>query len=282
MDDLLRVDDLTIETFRFGVSRMIPEMTQVAVATRKNENVHERDNAARRKFLYHLSRADYRRDFGSKYRRPGIFARSLAFLMKLIPKFGPLKALDYKDPTPQTEDLYFKSMNEVVDQYHRLLQQVEAGQLAFSNRNLDTGELTRAGQYRLGDEAYGELIRRLAKNHFAHLTPALRANVLEYCASGPTQNVIKGGKRHETEAALRLLREQASPPEPASRRDQGPSETTPERARFPGGSLTTRGEIEWFFGDPWPKNSDELQSGSIQCAGPIAFRYPDGHFCCLR
>jgi len=36
------------------------------------------------------------------------------------------------------------------------------------------------------------LIRRLAKNHFAHLTPALRANVLEYCASGPTQNVIKG------------------------------------------------------------------------------------------
>ncbi len=207
MDELLRAEDLTIGTFRFAVSRVIPEMTQVAVATHKSENVRERDDPARRQFLYHLSRADYQRDFGSRYRRPGIFARFLAFLLKLIPNFGALKTLGYKKPAPRTEDLYFKSMNEVVEQYRRLVKEAGTEQWSFPDRNLDTGELARAGEYRLGDEAYGKLIRRLAKNRFAHLTPDLRSNILEYCASGPIQNIIKH-KRRETKAALTMLKMQ--------------------------------------------------------------------------
>jgi hypothetical protein len=182
-------------------------MTQVAVATHESEDVRERNNAARKKFLYHLSRADYQRDFGSRYRRPGIFARFLAFLLKLIPNFGALKTLGYKNPTPQTEDLYFKSMNEVMEQYRRWVREAGADQRSFPDRNLDTGELARSGEYRLADEAYGKLIRRLAKNRFAHLTPDLRSNILQYCSSGPTQNILKH-KRRETEAALRMLKVQ--------------------------------------------------------------------------
>jgi len=213
MDDLLPVEDLTIGTFRFGVSRVIPEMTQVAVATRENADVREHDNAARKKFLYHLSRADYQKHFGTRYRRPGIFARLLAFLLKLIPNFGALRALGYKNPTPQTEDLYFKSMNDVVEQYRRLVNQAETEQFSFPNRNLDTGELVKAGEYRLGDEAYGELVRRLAKSQFAHLTDSLRSNILDYLGSGPTVNVLKR-KRHETEEALGLMRTQVPRSEP--------------------------------------------------------------------
>src|SRR5205085_9425256 len=37
-DDLLKTEDLTIGSFRFGVSRVVPEMTQVALATRQHEN----------------------------------------------------------------------------------------------------------------------------------------------------------------------------------------------------------------------------------------------------
>lgn len=222
MDDLLPVQDLTIGTFRFGVSRVIPEMTEVAVATRESADIHEHDNAARKKFLYHLSRADYQKQFGSKYRRPGIFARFLALLLKLIPNFGALRTLGYKNPTAQTEDLYFKSMNEVVERYHRLVKEAEAGRLSFPNLNLDTGEPARAGKYRLGDEAYGELLRRLAKGHFVHLRADLRSNVLEYCGSGPTQEILKK-KRRETQAALTMLKTQNTTSEPASEEiDVGP------------------------------------------------------------
>lgn len=212
IDDLLPVEDLTIGTFRFGVSRVIPEMTQVAVATRESADIREHDNAARKKFLYHLSRADYQKHFGTRYRRPGIFARFLAFLLKLIPNFGALRALGYKNPTAQTEDLYFKSMNDVVEHYHRLVMQAETDQLSFADRNLDTGEMVKAGKYRLADEAYGELIRRLAKSRFAYLTGPLRSNILDYLGSGSTVYVMRK-KRHETEAALALLKTQVAPAE---------------------------------------------------------------------
>jgi Zinc dependent phospholipase C len=206
LDELLHYDDLSIETYRFAVSRVIPEMTQVAVATRKDKIQVEKNDAALREFRYHLSRADYERDFGSKYHKPGIFARILGFLLGLIPKFGPLKSLEYRDPTAQTEDLYFKSMDNVVDQYHRELEKLKASGPAFPNRNLDTGAPTRAGQYKLADETYSRLVRRLAQNHFRLTTPALRANIMNYFASGPVQNSIKPREWRGTETALQQLK----------------------------------------------------------------------------
>ena len=206
LDELLHFDDLTIETYRFAVRRVIPEMTQVALATRKDKIQVEKNDAARSEFLYDLSRADYERDFGSKYRKPGIAARMLGFFLKLIPKFGPFKSLGYRDPTAQTEDLYFKSMDNVVDQYHREVEKLEASRPAFPNRNLDTGAVTRAAQYKLADKTYSQLIRRLDHNHFALTTPALRANILNYFASGPAENNIKHREWRATQIALKHLK----------------------------------------------------------------------------
>ena len=206
LDELLHFDDLTIETYRFAVSRVIPEMTQVALATRKDKIKTEKNDAARRQFLYNLSRADYERDFGSKYRKPGIFARILALFLRLIPKFGPFKSLGYRDPTAQTEDLYFKSMDNVVAQYQRELKKIETTAPAFPNRNLDIGILTRAGDYELADETYSRLVRRLAHNHFRLTTPALRANILEYFAGGPVQQNRKSRDWEATKKALEELK----------------------------------------------------------------------------
>ncbi|HET9307734.1 MAG TPA: zinc dependent phospholipase C family protein [Candidatus Sulfotelmatobacter sp.] len=205
LDELLHFDDLTIETYRFSVSRVIPEMTQVALATRKDKIQVEKNDAARREFLLHLSRADYERDFGSKYRKPGIFARIVGFFLRMIPKFGPLRSLGYRDPTAQTEDLYFKSMDNVVDQYHREIEKLRGGAAGFPNRNLDTGAVTQAAEYKLADEAYSRLVRRLAHSHFALTTPALRANILAYFASGPAQNNIKPQEWQATQIAPQQL-----------------------------------------------------------------------------
>jgi hypothetical protein len=211
LDELLHFDDLTIETYRFAVSRVIPEMTQVALATRKDKIQVEKNDAARNEFLYDLSRADYERDFGSKYRKPGIVARILGLFLKLSPKIGLFKSLGYRDPTAQTEDRYFKSMDNVVDQYHREIQRLEVSRPAFPNRNLDTGAVVRAAQYKLADEAYGQLVRRLAHNHFALTTPALRANILNYFASGLAQNNIKRREWRATQIALKQLKAQTAP-----------------------------------------------------------------------
>ena len=206
VDDLLKAEDLTIGSFRFGVSRVIPEMTQVALATRQHENMPELNDQARKKFLYRLSRADYEKEFGAKYRRPGIFARILAFFLRVIPRFGPFKPLAYRDPTPQTEDLYFRSMNDVVDNYSRMVHEAATGDPNFPNRNLDTGDVTRAGDYKLTDEAYASLVRRLSKHRFANVTPALQANILKFFSIGPANRSLKKHKWRETQAALIALK----------------------------------------------------------------------------
>ncbi|HZU45573.1 MAG TPA: zinc dependent phospholipase C family protein [Terriglobales bacterium] len=205
MDKLLHWDDLTIETYRFTLAHVIPEMTQVALVLRK-DRVREIPDKARSEFLFHMSQADYERDFGAKYRRPGIFARIIAFFLRIIPKVGALHTLRYKNPTPRTEDAYFRSMDNVVVEFRRLMRQVESGDLHIPNRNLDTGRPTRAGLYSLADTTYSQLVRQIADQHFAHVTPALKENLLEFFASGPVNLSVKQKDWKKTKLALTELK----------------------------------------------------------------------------
>ncbi len=228
VDSLLKWDELTIGSYRFAVSRVIPEMTQVALATREHQ-ILEKNNKNKKQFLYHISRADYEKEFGAKYRKPGIFARILAFFLRLIPKFGPFKALAYKDPTPTTEDLYFRSMNEVVRRYHLLVQQVRNGDLSFANRNLDTGRAVQAGEYDLADKTYGQLARRLYEGDFVHLRPGLRTNLLAFFASGAAVRGIKKKDWKETQEAILALNNSKRRPDIGNQNgdpeNQGPEST---------------------------------------------------------
>jgi hypothetical protein len=213
---------LTIDTYRFGLSKVIPEMTKVAIANHKPASLPEKKDQARSLFLYHLSRADYEREFGKKYEKPGIFARILAWILKVIPKVGPFKSVKYRDPTPQTDDLYFRSMDKAVAEYHVRVQEANAGNLHLPERNLDTGASTKAGEYGLADLSYAELARRLAHGHFVHLTPSLRQDVLSFFASGPAQHGVNKKEWLETDKALAELKDF----KPASSAESGSKKRT--------------------------------------------------------
>ena len=60
-------------------------------------------------------------------REPGIGARILAFLFRILPKVGPLKALSFKPPTPQTEKFFQESFNKTMDGYRELLKEQTRG-----------------------------------------------------------------------------------------------------------------------------------------------------------
>jgi hypothetical protein len=167
---------------------------------------HEKEDSAKKEFLYHLSRTDYEREFGTKYRRPGIFARILGFLIRLIP-FGPTKILGYRTPTPEAEDHYFRSMDKAVAEYDELLARVNVGELDFPNRNFDTGRRTHRGDYALCDRTYLALLERLAKDRFRHLTPAVKADVLEFYSEPiPAVGALKPGDQEKLQKALAELK----------------------------------------------------------------------------
>src|SRR6202165_4747991 len=180
LKEVLTHEDLAVGSYRFAVSRLIPQMTQIALRTHKKDMMKETPNFAKRKFLYRLSRTDYEKEWGKDYTKPDFGTRVWSILLRYMPKIGPFKALAFNNPTPQTEDLYFKSINTTVDQYRIYLHQIGAGSLELVNCDFDTGKETKAAEYILTDEAYAKLLGQLAEHKFDRITPELRDNILDF------------------------------------------------------------------------------------------------------
>jgi len=180
LKDVLTHEDLAIGSYRFAVSRMIPQMTQIALRTHKKDLMKETPNFAKKKFLYRLSRSDYEKEWGKDYTKPDFGTRFWSMVLRFMPKIGPFKALAFNNPTAQTEDLYFKSINTTVDQYNLYLKEVASGSLKLANSDFDTGKPTRAAEYSLTDQTYAKLLSQLTARKFDLTSPDLRDNILNF------------------------------------------------------------------------------------------------------
>jgi hypothetical protein len=173
--------DLAVATYRHSVSGLIPEMTKVAWNLKKDDIQRATPGITEQKFLYHLSRASYAKNWKEKYQEPGFGTKVLAFFIRIIPKIGPFRTLSFRTPTPQTEKMFEASFNETIVNYGKLLeQQGKDDHLKLLNDNFDTGSVTGPGQYPLADKTYAELLEHLAKDHFAQVSPELRSALLSY------------------------------------------------------------------------------------------------------
>jgi hypothetical protein len=180
LKDVLTHEDLAVGSYRFAVGRMIPQMTQVALRTHKKDMMKENPTFAKKKFLYRLSRSDYEKEWGKDYTKPDFGTRFWSVVLRYMPKIGPFKALAFNNPTPQTEEMYFKSINTTVDQYRIYLKQVGAGTLELANCDFDTGKETRAAEYSLTDDTYAKLLGQLAERKFDLTSTDLRENILNF------------------------------------------------------------------------------------------------------
>src|ERR1051326_4689453 len=180
LKDVLAHEDLAIGSYRYAVSRMIPKMTQVALRTHKKDMMKESPSFAKKKFLYRLSRSDYEKEWGKDYKKDGFKTRLFAVLLRYMPKIGPFKALAFNSPTPQTGEMYFKSINTAVDRYRVFLEQVRTDSLELTNSDFDTGKETKAAEYSLTDESYAKLLSVLAKRKIDLTSPDLRENILSF------------------------------------------------------------------------------------------------------
>jgi hypothetical protein len=171
--------DLAIGSYRRAVGTILPAMTRVAWQLKKQEIRKDTPSATRKAFLYNLSRSSYEKDWGSTYQRPGIRSKILAFLLRLMPKVGPFRPLDFKRLTPETEKMYMASFNSTIERYRQLLSEQNAGSLKLPNENLDVGTSTGASKYTLTDAAYSQLLHRL-QGRYTELPPALRSDILAF------------------------------------------------------------------------------------------------------
>ena len=184
MKDIFMNVDLAIGTYRWSVSELIPEMTRQAWELKKDEITKEMPGMTRDKFRYRLPRRSFEKEWGKGYKKPGLSARALGFMLRVMPKVGPFKSLSFQPPTPETEKLLQTSFDVTVSRYREMLAGVERGRFDFEDQDLDTGRATRAGEYGLADKAYASLLHRLAGNKFANTTPELRDDILAFFGDG--------------------------------------------------------------------------------------------------
>ena len=206
LKDVLVSEEKVLNSYRRDVSKLIPKATRIAWHLKKDEIKDDIPDATKKKFLFNLSRANYEREWGKDYRKPSPGERFLAFLYKLIPKFGPLKILQFRTPTPQTEQMFEASFNATLDRYRELLTEVREGKLDLPNNNFDTGEKTGPGKYRLNDEAHAELLDKLAENKFVGATSEVKAELLRFFAEPDAPYATKRNAKAWTRVQTQLQR----------------------------------------------------------------------------
>ena len=221
LKNVLSNEDKVLGSYRHDVSQLLPKATRIAWSLKKNDILKDQPGITKRKFLYNLSRASYQKNWGKQYQPPTFGERFLAFLVRILPKIGPLKVLELKTPTPAAEKLFEASFNATLDRYKQLLSQAGAGQLDLPNDNFDTGAITGPGKYKLGDETQAKLLDGLAKQQFNGASPEIRAELLEFFGHPDAPYAMKRKPKDwaKVQAELEQLKNAPPPAAAASAND---------------------------------------------------------------
>src|SRR5215475_9910614 len=193
---LLVNEDRALNSYRHAVSDLLPRATRIAWQLKQDEIEKDQPGITKRKFLYSLKRANYEQEWGMDYQRPTFGDKCLAFLYLILPKFGPLRVLEFRTPTPETESMFEASFNDTLDHYRKLLrEQRETQSPELFNDNFDLGTTSAPGEYELNDEAHAKLLNKLSEQDFAGLTPEIRAELLGYFDAKDAQFKMKKDKK---------------------------------------------------------------------------------------
>jgi hypothetical protein len=213
LQSVLTNENQVLGSYRHDVSQLIPKATRIAWSLKEDEIRKDQPGITKKTFLYNISRSSYRKFWGKDYKSPGLGDRILAFLIRILPKIGPLKVLELKTPTPATERMFEDSFNASLARYRQLLDEVGANRLVLPDVNFDTGTLSAPGRYRLNDQTQAKLLDALAKQNFRNASPALRAEIEQYFADSPTHYSLGKNRKKWTrvQAELRELKNAPAP-----------------------------------------------------------------------
>jgi hypothetical protein len=207
LKDLFHTLDLSLASYRFSVSTVLPTLTKAAWSLKREEILKAQPTVSRKQFLFNIKRASFEKEWAAKYERPGIGARILAFVFRVVPKIGPFRGLAFKVPTPQVERMFEDSFDAAVKRNRQAMANADSasGRLRLSNRDLDTGRPVSPGEYVLTDRTYDKLLVKLSEKKFDGVTPELRQNILGFYAS------MKTPDPHGIDAQLAALKAYTPP-----------------------------------------------------------------------
>jgi zinc dependent phospholipase C len=180
LDDLFVNYDVAVNTYRWGFRSLIDEGTGIAWELYRQDIESLEPGIKREQFVQTMSRGDFIKEFGANFLEPSHLARLIAVFGNLVPNIGPLRRLPFKPLPDNVQQLYFRAFRNASEQYLKEIAALENGKMLLPDLILDTGERARPGAYPPANKAYLELLDRHARNHFAHMPPALVKDLLRH------------------------------------------------------------------------------------------------------
>ena len=85
-----------------------------------------------------------------------------------------------KFPNEECENLFEQSYDSIIIHYTRTINKLRTKNFSHTNIDLDTGQETRMGEYKLADKTYYNLLMKLQRGKFENIDMGLKKNVIAY------------------------------------------------------------------------------------------------------
>jgi hypothetical protein len=212
-----------VREYRFMVHTFFPRVAYAITLLHRGHEPPEQDTADAAAIDREVAIVAAQNNWQQYRRHAGIGTYALAGFLFILPKFGALKLIDVKGPTPATEASYLHSMVESTSTMHWMLarftppaaahasaasagqpvspgpapQPIPAFMIAnpytllrstdplhpLPNRDLDTGRVVAPGGYSLTDSTYADLLHRLTRQPARPIPPGIKQDILAYYAN---------------------------------------------------------------------------------------------------
>jgi Zinc dependent phospholipase C len=182
LPDIIGTKETSIRIYRNGVRGFLPNIARAETILHKDSFPTDIPSPDLDSLRNELLQASADNDWEKYRKNPGVGSHLYAGFIFILPKVGTLKMLAIKGPTPETEDLYIKSVNHSIIAMRLVLTNYDTIDHYLSNRDLDTGNVVRPGGYRLTDETYAKLLAAITKNPDNVVPFQLKHDLIAYYA----------------------------------------------------------------------------------------------------
>jgi Zinc dependent phospholipase C len=209
-----------VRSYRTSVRTFLPRVAYAEAVLHKNSFPPDTAGSPFDTFNAELAQADFENNWNQFRKKPGIGTYSLAGLIVILPKFGPLSMLAVRGPTPATEELYVEGLNNTILLLHQTLTSFSTIATTLTtqlpNLVLDTGQHVRLGTYRLTDDTYAELLHLITRNPSKGVPATLKQNILAFYADPTPTTVTKENPKHwaHVQSDLKILATMSTKAEP--------------------------------------------------------------------
>ena len=186
----------TLFGYRFAVRRFLPRIAYAETVLHRGRMPADTPGPALDTLTAALNQSEFENGWNQYRRKAGIGTYTLAGLIVVLPKIGPLKELAIKGPDVATEENYVESLNDATARLRKDLADLRGGDAAllgadFRNLDLDTGDTVRSGRYRLTDETYARLLGRVTAEKVTMIPAGLEANLLLFYRNPDAPNAVR-------------------------------------------------------------------------------------------